>query len=335
MRHRHLAFMVGLLMCGIVAADDGRPLPVADRLVHTFSIVARDRETGHLGVAVQSHWFSVGPIVPWAEAGVGAVATQSLVKVSYGPDGLKLMHEGSTAPEALKKLVADDEGRDVRQVAMIDAQGRVAAHTGEKCIAVAGHHLGEQFSVQANLMLNDKVVPAMRQAYESAKGDLADRLIAVLEAAQAVGGDIRGKQSAAILIVSGERQTEPWQGRLFDLRVEDHPAPIPELKRLVRLQRAYDHSNRGDEMIEKGEFDKALEEYAAAARIAPEIVELKFWQAVTLFGAGKQDDALRLFKEVFDQEPIWAQVVPRVVPLGMLPDDPAILKKITDLASKP
>lgn len=304
------------------------------QLVHTFSIVARDPATGQMGVAVQSHWFSVGPIVPWAEAGVGAVATQSFVKVSYGPDGLNLMREGSSAGQALEKLVAQDEGRDVRQVAMIDAAGRVATHTGGKCVQAAGHYIGDSFSVQANLMLNDRVVPAMRKAYENARGDLADRMMAVLEAAQAAGGDIRGKQSAAILVVSGERQSARWRGKLFDLRVEDHPTPIRELKRLVRLQRAYDHSNRGDELIENDHFDEALTEYAAAAKIAPEIVELRFWQAVTLFGSGKEDEGLRLFKEVFDKEPIWAEVVPRVVPLGLLPDDKAVLKRITDLARR-
>jgi uncharacterized Ntn-hydrolase superfamily protein len=301
-------------------------------VVHTFSIVARDPETGQLGVAVQSHWFSVGPIVPWAEPGVGAVATQSLVKVSYGPEGLRLMREGMSPSEALNKLLAEDEGRNVRQVAMIDARGRVAVHTGGKCIKAAGHATGDNFSVQANLMLNDDVVPAMKKAYGSARGDLADRMVATLEAAQTAGGDIRGKQSAAILIVSGERQEKPWEGRLFDLRVEDHPTPIKELKRLVRLQRAYDHSNRGDELVEKGEFDKALKEYAAAARIAPDIVELQFWQAVTLHSAGRVEEAHRLFKQVFEKEPIWVNVVPRLVPLGLLPDDPEVLKNITDLA---
>jgi len=258
-----------------------------------------------------------------------------MVKVSYGPMGLAAMRDGMPAPKVLEKLLADDDGRDVRQVAMIDAKGRVAAHTGVKCIAEASHYVGEGFSVQANLMLNDRVVPAMRRAYEGAKGDLADRLMATLEAAQDAGGDIRGKQSAAIIVVSGEKSPNSWEGRLFDLRVEDHPNPIPELKRLVRLQRAYEHSNLGDEMVEKGKFDAALAEYSAAARLAPDIVELKFWQAVTLFGGGREDEALRLFKSVFEKEPIWVKVVPRVVPLGLLPDDDAAIKRITDQAAKP
>ena len=308
--------------------------PPRDRRVHTFSIVARDAATGQMGVAVQSHWFSVGPIVPWGEAGVGVVATQSLVKVSYGPRGLALMREGRSADKALEALLADDDGRDVRQVAMLDANGRVATHTGSKCIAAAGHDIGDGFSVQANLMLNDTIWPAMRRAYESSKGDLADRMMAALQAAQDAGGDIRGRQSAAMLIVDGERHPEPWQGRLLELRVEDHPAPIQELKRLLRLHRAYEHSNRGDELVEKGRFDEALNAYAEAAKLAPEVVELTFWQAVTLFHAGREIEATDLFKKVFAAEPIWAEVVPRVVPLGLLPDDPAALKRITDLAKR-
>lgn len=318
-----------LLACGTAEAT-----PPPGRLVHTYSIVARDPQTGQMGVAVQSHYFSVGPIVPWAEAGVGAVATQSLVEVSYGPKGLALMREGLSATQALRVLLANDDDRDVRQVAMVDARGNVTAHTGTKCIAAAGHYVGENFSVQANLMLKDTVWPAMRDAYQNAKGDLADRMIAALEAAEREGGDIRGKQSAAILIVEGERQAERWKGRLFDLRVEDHPDPVPELKRLVRLQRAYRFTDKGDEMVTEGKFEEAMEAYAQAAKLAPEIVELTFWQAVTLFKVGKEDEALRLFKQVFDKEPIWAKVVPRLVPLDLLPDDEAALKRITDLAKR-
>ncbi len=323
---------------GLSAAALFGPLAEAekpkDRLVHTYSIVARDPETGQLGVAVQSHWFSVGPIVPWARAGVGAVATQSLVKVDYGPRGLVLMGQGLSSRQALRSLLENDDVRDVRQVAMIDASGHAETYTGKLCMAVADHYVGDQFSVQANLMLNDKVVPAMRDAYTSATGDLAERMLAALQAAQAAGGDIRGKQSAAILVVDGERKEESWQGRLVDLRIEDHPTPVAELKRLLRLHRAYEHSNRGDEFVEKNEIEKAMAEYAAAAKLAPEIVELSFWQAVTLFGAGNEEKAMPLFKKVFEAEPIWVKVIPRVVPLGLLPDDEKVLKRITDLTSK-
>lgn len=333
MSARILMFAAGLSAClaGSRRAEAADP---KERLVHTFSIVARDAETGRMGVAVQSHWFSVGPIVPWAEAGVGAVATQSLVKISYGPGGLALMRESLSPDQALSALLANDEGREVRQVAMIDARGRVAAHTGTKCIAAAGHYVGDSFSVQANLMLNDGIVPAMRRAYETTRGDLADRMLAALEAAQAAGGDIRGRQSAAMIIVSGERQPSPWEGRVLELRIEDHKTPVKELKRLVRLHRAYEHSNRGDELVEKEKFDEAMIEYAKAAELAPEIVELRFWQAVTLFGGGREKEGLDLFKQVFAEEPIWVDVVPRVVPLGLLPDDEAVLKRITSLAGK-
>ena len=215
------------------------------RPVHTYSIVARDPKTGELGVAVQSHWFAVGPLVPWAEAGVGAVATQSFVDASYGKLGLDLLRAGRSGPDTLKGLLAADENREVRQVAIVDASGKVAAHTGAKCIPMAGHRVGEGYSVQANLMLGEQVWPAMAKAFESTEGDLAARMLAALEAAQAAGGDIRGKQSAALIVVSGKPTGRSWQDRVFDLRVDDHPEPVAELRRLVVLQRAYNLMNEG------------------------------------------------------------------------------------------
>ena len=302
------------------------------RPVHTYSIVARDPETGQLGVAVQSHWFSVGPLVPWAEAGVGAVATQSLVDPSYGPLGLALMRAGRTAPQALAALKVADPHPEIRQVAMIDAQGNVAAHTGEKCIPAAGHAVGENFSVQANLMLNDEVWPAMKQAYESTQGDLADKMLAALEAAQSVGGDIRGKQSAAILIVRGESTGRPWEDRLMDLRVEDHPNPVQELKRLVRLHRAYEHMNQGDLAMERNDVEGALREYGAAEAMFPENLEMKFWHAVSLVNAGMVDDALPLFKEIFAKDTNWATLVPRLVQVDLLVKDQAVIDKILSVS---
>ena len=196
-------FAIALLLTGVAsAALAGQPSPV--RPVSTYSIVALDPETGELGVAVQSHWFSVGALVPWARAGVGAVATQSLVEPGYGPLGLELMAAGKTASQALDALKVADAHPEIRQVAMVDAEGNVAAHTGDNCIPEAGHRTGENYSVQANLMANDTVPDAMARAFESAEGDLAARLLAALQAAEAAGGDIRGKQSAAILVVSGE-----------------------------------------------------------------------------------------------------------------------------------
>jgi uncharacterized Ntn-hydrolase superfamily protein len=305
----------------------------ADPLVHTFSIVARDPATGEMGVAVQSHWFSVGSIVTWAEAGVGAIATQSFVDPGYGPRGLDLMRRGVSAPDALEQLVKADAQRDGRQVAMIDASGRVSAYTGKSAIASAGHTIGTNFSAQANLMANDRVWPAMAQAFQSTQGDLADRMLAALEAAQAVGGDIRGRQSAAILIVKGKASGRPWVGadRVFDLRVDDHAEPIVELKRLIRLERAYGHANRGDELMTEKKVNQALEEYQAASKLAPEILELPFWHAVTLASIGREAEAAPIFKAVFAKEPVWADLLPRLPAAGLFPNDPALIARIQKL----
>jgi uncharacterized Ntn-hydrolase superfamily protein len=309
----------------------------ADPLVHTYSIVARDPATGELGVAVQSHWFSVGSIVTWAEAGVGAVATQSFVEPAYGPRGLELMRSGVAAPAALEQLVAKDAQRDGRQVAMIDASGRVSAYTGKSAIAAAGHYVGRNFSVQANMMASEKVWPAMAAAFESTKGDLADRMLAALDAAEKAGGDVRGRQSAAILIVRAKGTGRPWAGadRSFDLRVEDHPAPVEELRRLMRLQRAYAHANRGDELMTEQKVDLALKEYEAASRLAPGIVELPFWHAVTLASIGRVDEALPIFKAVFAKEPVWAELLERLPPAGLFPNDRALIERIKAQSPKP
>lgn len=319
-----LAFLGSSTINSSASADAAAPL--ASRPVATYSIVARDKDTGEIGVAVQSHWFSVGPIVPWAEAGVGAVATQSFVEPAYGPKGLNLMKAGRPAPEVLKELLAADDGREVRQVAMIDAHGRLSAFTGRKCIDAAGHLVDEagQFSVQANLMDKDTVWPAMAKAYREAKGDLAERLLAALDAAEREGGDIRGRQSAAIVVVKAKNSGKPWQDRVFDLRVEDHPRPLDELRRLVGLQRAYNHMNAGDLAMEKQDFAGAEREYEAAARLAPEIVELPFWHAVTLAGSGRVEESLPIFRRVFEKEPNWAELVPRLVKAGLLPDEKVV-----------
>jgi uncharacterized Ntn-hydrolase superfamily protein len=302
-------------------------------LAHTYSIVARDATTGELGVAVQSHWFSVGSVVTWAEAGVGAVATQSFVDPGYGRRGLDLMQRGVAAPAALERLVKADAQRDGRQVAMIDARGRVSAYTGKSAIAAAGHHVGKEYSVQANLMATDRVWPAMATAYESTRGDLAERLLAALDAAQAAGGDIRGRQSAALLIVKPKGTGRPWVGadRVFDLRVDDSPNPLAELRRLTRLQRAYAHANRGDELMTEKKIEAALEEYKAASAQAPEVLELPFWHAVTLASIGREAEAAPLFKQVFAKEPIWADLLPRLPAAGLFPNDQALIERIRKL----
>ena len=306
-----------------LAAGRGRP-------VHTYSIVARDPATGELGVAVQSHWFSVGTVVPWVEAGVGAVATQSFVDPSYGRNGLDLMRSGMSAPDALRTLLAKDEGRDVRQVAMIDAQGRVDAWTGKKDIAAAGHQTGANYSVQANLMLNDAVWPMMARAFERARGDLAERLLAALDAAQSTGGDIRGKQSAALVVVTGQPTGQPWKDRTFDLRVDDHPEPLKELRRLATLQRAYNHMNAGDLAVEKQDHEGALREYGAAEKLVPNHPEMIFWHAVALVNMKRVDESLPLFRRVFRMDNNWVALVRRLPRAGLLPDDPALIERLVN-----
>ena len=326
---KRIACAAALLLSSLAA-----PLSAVPR-AHTFSIVARDPGTGNLGVAVQSHWFQVGAVVPWAEAGVGAVATQSFVRMDYGPLGLALMRSGKTAQQALDSLLATDPEKDVRQVAMVDAAGNVAAWTGPKCIQAAGDSKGKAFSTQANLMDKTTVWPAMAKAYEAASGDFADRLLAALDAAQAEGGDIRGRQSAAILIVRAQSTGRPWDDRLVDLRVDDSPEPIAELRRLVNLHRAYDEMNQGDAAAALADWDAAVRHYSAAAKMAPEIAELPFWQAATLFMAGKEEQAMPIFKEVFAREERWARLVPRLPASGLLPNDPKKIEKILSAAPKP
>lgn len=304
------------------------------RPVHTFSIVARDSITGEMGVAVQSHWFSVGSLVTWAEAGVGAVATQSFVDPAYGELGLDLMRAGKSADQALTSLLAGDPGRDVRQVAMVDVNGNVAAHTGKKCIQGAGHITGRSYSVQANLMLNDQIWPAMSKAYENAKGDLAERMLAALDAGQAAGGDIRGKQSAAILIVKAKSTGRPWTDRVMELRVEDNDAPLKELRGLVDLHRAYEHMNNGDAAVEHNDVDGALREYSAAERMFPDNLEMKFWHAVSLANVGRVQESLPIFKEVFARDRNWAELVPRLPQSGSLKDDEDIVRMILTVAPK-
>lgn len=301
------------------------------RPVATYSIVARDAESGQMGVAVQSHWFSVGSVVPWAEAGVGAVATQSFVEPSYGPLGLTLMSAGRSASEALSALVTTDEGQAVRQVAMVDAQGRVATHTGSKAVAAAGHHMGDGYSVQANMMEKDTVWGAMAKAYENAEGDLAERLLIALEAAESEGGDIRGKQSAAILVVAATSSGKPWEDRIFDLRVEDHPQPVPELRRLVQLNRAYQKLNEGDEWLAKKDMQGALSCYQAALTLAPDPAtngEVPFWVGVTLVSVEEVNQALPYLQRAYRQDPRWAEVILRLPAAELLPDEKPLLDKL-------
>jgi len=287
-------------------------------LAHTYSIVARDSITGELGVAVQSHWFSVGTAVSWAEAGVGAIATQSFVNKSFGIRGLALLKSGLSAQQALDSLLASDPGREVRQVAIVDTMGRVAVHTGKQCIVYAGHISGGQFSVQSNMMRTDKVPAAMADAYRKARGPLAQRLLAALTAAEAAGGDIRGRQSAALLIVPAASTGAPWDERLVDLRVDDHRAPLQELARLYTVHLAYQYMNEGDLAVEKGNMESAMNAYNAAMKLFPANLEMQFWTAVTLAGNGNMEKALPLFKKVFAGDPNWKELVRRLPRAGLL-----------------
>lgn len=325
---------IGLILLAVllaIPAQAQQPAETPRRPVATYSIVARDSTTGQLGVAVQSHWFSVGSIVPWAEPGVGAVATQSFVDPRYGPLGLELMRSGRTASEALEALVSTDDGRAVRQVAMVDAEGRVAAHTGERAVQAAGHRTGAQYSVQANLMEKATVWDAMAEAYETTEGDLAERMLAALEAAQAEGGDIRGKQSAALLVVRAEPTGASWSDRLFDLRVEDHPEPVAELRRLVRLQRAYQKLNEGDEHVTEGDIEAAMDAYRSAMEIVPDSAtngEAPFWVGITLASEDRIDEAVPYLQRAYAQDDNWAELVPRLPASGLLPDDEALIERL-------
>jgi uncharacterized Ntn-hydrolase superfamily protein len=294
----------------------------------TYSMVARDPATGQLGVAVQSHYFSVGSIVAWAEPGVGTVATQSFAEPAYGPRGLALIRAGRSAAGALGELIDADPGEAVRQVAIVDAAGRVAVHTGRRCIPEAGHRVGQQVSAQANMMRRDTVWHAMIEAYEAAEGDLALRLLAALDAAEAEGGDVRGRQSAAIVVVDGRRSDEPWRHRPVDLRVDDHPDPLPELRRLLELRRAYDRVERAEELALAGDLPGALAEYEQASEDVPDNTEFLFWRGVTLAGVGRVDEARDFLARAYAANDGWAELLRRLVDVGLIPDDPELVGQL-------
>ena len=325
------SFFLGLSFLFSIQSLYGQESQYIGRPVSTYSIVAYDSTTGQFGVAVQSHWFSVGSLVTWVESGVGAVATQSFVDPRYGKLGIEMMKSGYSAQEALTALLAADEGRDFRQVAMVDKNGIVASHTGAKNIKAAGHVQGVHYSVQANLMEKETVWGAMSRAFELAEGDLADRMYAALEAAQNEGGDIRGKQSAALIVVNNEQSGNSWQDRIYDLRIEDHPDPITELGRLIKLQKAYQFMNEGDVAVEHNDNDGALKAYSAAEEMFPDNLEMKYWHAVALVNMGKNDDALELFSEIFKKDENWRELTPRLVEAGLFPNDEKLLKKIEKL----
>ena len=301
-------------------------------LAHTYSIVARDAKTGEMAVGVQSHWFSVGTAVPWVEAGVGVVATQSFVNKSFGLRGLELLKQGKSPQEALDILLAEDEGREVRQVSILDAQGRVATHTGKQCIRYAGHITGKDFSVQANMMLSDKVWPAMAKAFETSAGKpLAERVLIAMQAAEGEGGDIRGKQSAVLVVVRGKATSQPWDDKTIDLRVDDHEKPLEELERLLQVYRAYEHMNNGDVAVEKGQMDEAMEEYGKARAMLPDNLEMKYWHAIMLANNGDVNGATKILKEVYSKDKNWKELTARLPEVGLLTLKPQDLQKVLEV----
>lgn len=287
-------------------------------LVHTYSIVARDEESGEIGVGVQSHYFNVS-VVAWGESGVGVVATQSFVNKSFGLRGLELLKRGKTPKEALDLLISEDEGREMRQVSIMDAKGNVATHTGLKCIKYAGHKIGNNYSVQANMMLSEKVWPLMAEAFEeNEKLPLAERIIKSLKAAELVGGDIRGKQSANLVIYRGEISEEKWEDPLIDLRVDDHEEPLKELERLLTLYRAYEQGDKGDQAVEEGDIEAALNHYKEGMEMIPDNLEMKYWTAVMLANNNKVEEALGLFSEVFAEDSNWRILTERLPEVDIL-----------------
>ncbi len=306
------------------------------QLAHTYSIVAYDPTGGQLGVAVQSHYFGVGVAVPWLEAGAGAIATQSFVEVSYGPLGLALMKAGKSAPQALAGLLAADPQQDRRQVAMVDIQGNVAVHTGARCITAAGHRTGDGYAVQANLMLRATVWDAMAEAYEQTGGDLATRMLAALDAAEAEGGDIRGRQSAALIVINAAHSGQPWKDRVFDLRVDDHPEPLRELRRLLTVRRAYTDWNAAETLLASDGIDNetlaaAVARFAVAPDLLPDNPEGAFWFGCTLVNAGQIETALPYFRRVYAAQPVWRELVPRLAEAGLLPQADAVLRRLIEI----
>jgi uncharacterized Ntn-hydrolase superfamily protein len=303
---------------------------VRGALVHTYSIVARDAESGELGVAVQSHYFSVGSIVTWAEAGAGAVATQSIADPAYGKLGLDLMRAGRSAPDTLAGLVASDPMSAVRQVGIVDTHGRAAAHTGKLAVAEAGHITGDGFSVQANMMLRPSVWPAMAEAYKSCHGELVDRLLSALDAAETEGGDIRGRQSAAILVVAGRNTLRPWLDKLYDVRVDDALDPLKEIRRLVSVARAYIHQRRAQSALERDDRITMEREFETACHLIGDNIELRFWHAIGLLGVGEVDDGIALLREIAERDRNWITLALRL-PAPLLKTNPEVLDKIRRL----
>ncbi len=294
---------------------------------NTYSIIARDPDTGEIGGAVQSHWFRVHDVI-WVEAGAGILAVQSLPDVGWGPRGLELLRSGRTAKQVLVELIAGDGKAPFRQLGILDGRGEASGYTGEKCVPFAGHRCGDGYSCQANLMLRPTVCDAMARAFETTPGPLPERLMAALEAAQEEGGDLRGQQAAAMVAVTGRPTGQSWRDRTVDIRVDDSPAPVAELRRHLNLSRAYGHMERADELSEANRFEDALEELESALRLAPDSLEIAFWRALALLDAGHSERALSSFRRIFRAESRWRLFLERLLESGSLRADPATIRRI-------
>lgn len=286
----------------------------------TFSIVAHDAESGSFGVAVQSRYFNVGAGVPWAEAEVGAVASQAFLDPGYGPRALAMMRKGASAAGALEVLLADDPQRELRQVAIVDGSGEAAAHTGALCVPFAGHRAECGRSVQGNLLASPRVWPVMDHAFVRSSDPFPVRLVLALEAGQRAGGDVRGMQSAALLVVSPLSAEEPWRNRVVDLRVEDHPEPIAELRRLLRLRFARDCLARAEQAMLAGRIEEGRQAFEDGLEASRHHDEFLFWGGLGLVLAGDLDGAVANLRAAIRKNPRWREVLPRLPP-GFKPPD--------------
>lgn len=299
----------------------------------TYSIVGHDLATRQLGIAVQSYYFAVGSEVAFAEAGVGAIATQAWVEPRYGTEGLQLMRDGMSASDALRKILSSDEGADFRQVGFVDANGNAASHTGSRAVGEACKVSGPGFAAQANIMWKPGVCDAMAEAFQTTDGDLAARLMSALHAAEKAGGDIRGKQSAAIKVVGGDRNAIPLEQTIYDVRVDEDADPINELDRQLGIARAYRFLKLGDDRWSADDLDGALNYYFKARELLPDSYEMNFWLGVLYVAAGDVDESLQYFELAFAMRPVLMEVIPRLVASGSLPDDDEIVEKILSIAA--
>lgn len=294
--------------------------PISDEFAHTYSIIAIDQKEGLMAVGVQSHWFNVGRIVPWAKAGVGVIATQSFANTKLGYQGLTLLEENMHPEEVLSKLLTEDEGLDYRQFAILDAQERISAFTGEKCIQHASHYIGENYSVQANMMANDKVVPSMSLTFEERQDlPLPERVLEALKSAQSAGGDIRGQQSVALIVVQiSPNEAEKNKEYEIDLRVEDSQEPLHELERLLKIHRGYELMNQADQALEIEDYTTALYLYNKAEDLMPNNIELQFWKSIAIISSGDEKKGVKSLKKVVKGNVNWQKLFLQLVKEGFL-----------------